>query len=132
MVKSGSDAPEGYVSYRLAREREVRAFHDGHRTRSEVCDAQPELRRVANHHGVALDDDCPICDGDKLVMVTFAFGSGLPTGGRVISKLRDVRRLRLRGKPSDCYRIEVCQNCWWNHLRESFSVDGGHAATSTG
>jgi len=122
----------GAVSYRLARERQVTAFRQGDRTESEVCDAQPELRRVAHHHGVKIDDACPICDADDLVMVTFAFGPGLPKGGRVISQLRDVRQLRNRGRPSDCYRIEVCLKCWWNHLRESFSVDGGEPASSTG
>jgi hypothetical protein len=132
VAKPSPEATEGVVSYRLARERQVNAFKEGLKSRAEVCDAQPELRRVAHHHGVALGDECPICEGQELVLVTFAFGPGLPNGGRVISQLRDVRGLRARGKPSDCYRIEVCQNCWWNHLMESFSVDGGQPATSTG
>lgn len=132
MVSSAFETTDSVVSYRLARDRQIKAFEEGTLSREEVCDAQPELRRVAHHHGVALDDECPICECQEVVLVTFAFGSGLPNGGRVISKLRDVRRLRARGKPSDCYRIEVCQSCWWNHLRESFSVDGGQPATSTG
>ncbi len=66
----------GVVSYRLARKRLVEAYHRGRRTPEEVCDAQPELRRVAHSLGVDAGEPCPICDADQLVTVAFAFGSG--------------------------------------------------------
>ncbi len=114
----------GVVSYRLARQRVVDAVTDGRQDAEQVCDAQPELRRVAHNHGTVLPDACPLCDGDDLVAVTFAFGSGLPNSGRVVSDLGEARRLRNRGKPSTWYVIEVCRQCWWNHLRESFEISG--------
>ena len=114
----------GVVSYRLARQRLVDAFTRGRRTTEEVCDAQPELRRVAHSCSTPLSEPCPICEGDDMVAVTFAFGAGLPKNGRVLATNADVRRLRRRGKPSTCYLIEVCRQCWWNHLRESFAVSG--------
>lgn len=121
---------EGVVSYRLARQRTVDAVRDGRRTITEVCDAQPELRRVAHHHATPLHEPCPICDGDDLVSLTFAFGIGLPKGGRLVADLREMARLRNRGKPSTCYAVEICRHCWWNHLRESFSVSGRDVASS--
>jgi hypothetical protein len=108
----------------LARQRLVDAFVRGRRTTEEVCDAQPELRRVAHSCSTPLSEPCPICEGDDMVAVTFAFGAGLPKHGRVLATNADVRRLRRRGKPSTCYLIEVCRQCWWNHLRESFAVSG--------
>lgn len=117
-------APAGVVSYRLARKRLVEAFTNGRRTTEEVCDAQPELRRVAHSFGVPAGEPCPICDSDDLVTVLFAFGSGLPKAGRVLADLKEIRKLRTRGKPSTCYLIEVCRQCWWNHLRESYGVSG--------
>jgi hypothetical protein len=115
---------EGVVSYRLAKQRTIDAYASGRRTTEEVCDAQPELRRVAHAFGTSLPEPCPICDGDELVAVSFAFGAGLPKAGRVLADLKEARQLRTRGKPSTCYLIEVCRQCWWNHLRESYGVPG--------
>ena len=123
---------DGIVSYKLARQRTVRAVTDGRRKQEEVCDAQPELRRVAHNHATAIDEPCPICDGDDLVAVTFAFGQGLPKGGRLVADRGELRRLRRRGKPATCYLVEVCRQCWWNHLRESFEVSGDSVASSAG
>ncbi len=119
---TGTEA--GVVSYRLARQRLVDAFACGRRTTEEVCDAQPELRRVAHSCSTPLAEPCPICEGSDLVAVTFAFGAGLPKQGRVLASNADIRKLRRRGRPSTCYLIEVCRQCWWNHLRESFAVSG--------
>jgi hypothetical protein len=112
------------VSYRLARERAIDDYAAGRRTAHEVCDAQPELRRVAHSFGAPTADPCPICDDGDLVTVSFAFGPGLPRAGRVLGTLAEVRKLQTRGKPATCYLIEVCRRCWWNHLRESREVPG--------
>lgn len=119
-----SQENEGVVSYRLSRERTVTAFREGRRTATEVCDAQPELRRVAHHHAAPLNEPCPICEADELVTVTFAFGTGLPKGGRLVADLGEMKRLRQRGRPSTCYSLEICRSCWWNHLRESYALSG--------
>ncbi|MEM7273333.1 MAG: DUF5318 family protein [Actinomycetota bacterium] len=125
-AERGAKAAEeaGVVSYRLARQRLIDAYARGHRTVEEVCDAQPELRRVAHSMGTPLAEPCPICDGGDLVTVSFAFGPGLPKSGRVIGNISEARNLRTRGKPSTCYLIEVCRQCWWNHLRESYGLSG--------
>ena len=115
-------ASPGVVSYRLARQRQVEAYTRGRKTAEEVCDAQPELRRVAHSFGVDAGEPCPICESDQLVTVAFAFGSGLPRSGRVLTGLAEVRKLQARGKPATCYLVEVCTSCWWNHLRESYGI----------
>lgn len=121
---SAPAAATGVVSYRLARKRLVDAFLQGRRTTEEICDAQPELRRVAHSCSTPIAEPCPICEGDDLVAVTFAFGPGLPRHGRVVESTAELRKLRRRGRPSTCYLIEVCRQCWWNHLRESFALSG--------
>ncbi len=107
------------VDYRLARRQLIDSVGRGEVAAGEVCDAQTELRRVAHHHGAALPETCPLCDSDELVLVSFAFGSGLPKSGRTISTPGDMARLRSRKRPSTLYRVEVCRSCWWNFLRES-------------
>lgn len=116
-------APQrGVVSYRLTRQRTVQAFRDGEQLLEDVCDANLELQRVAHHHSRPLSEPCPICGERELVAVTFAFGPGLPTSGRVVSSDADLVRLAHRGRPTTCYSIEVCRQCWWNHLSESYTV----------
>jgi len=114
----------GVVSYKLARQRVVDALLRGDRPIETACDAQPELRRVAHNCGTLLPEPCPLCEGTDMVAVTFAFGSGLPKSGRVVVDLGEARKLRNRGRPSTWYVIEVCRQCWWNHVRESFEVSG--------
>lgn len=116
------------VSYRLAKQRVVDAVERGVRAQHEVCDAQPELRRVAHHHSSPIKEDCPICGGGDLVAVTFAFGQGLPKSGRCVADRAEFDRLKKRGRPSTVYLIEVCRQCWWNHMRESFEVSGTEVA----
>lgn len=130
-VKSRPTSSSGaVVSYRLARQRTVDAYRAGHQLNSEVCDAQPELRRVAHHHGAPMDDACPICEVDELVWVRFAFGRGLPKSGRCVTDQRELRRLQRRGRPSECYLIEVCRQCWWNHVLELVTYSGTESAAS--
>jgi hypothetical protein len=121
-VARRSPARAGVVSYRLARQHLVDAFVRGRRSTDEICDAQPELRRVAHSCATPIEEPCPICEGDDLVAVTFAFGPGLPKNGRVLADSAEIRKLRRRGRPATCYLIEVCRQCWWNHLRESYAL----------
>jgi hypothetical protein len=114
----------GAVSYRLARQGVIDDFRRGRRPRHEVCDAQPELRRVADACARPLDEPCPICDEPDLVVVTFAFGPGLPLSGRCLVSSGDVARLRSRADAVTCYLVEVCRACGWNHLRASFPLAG--------
>ena len=124
-------APRGAVSYRLARQGVIDEVRRGRRPRHEVCDAQPELRRVADACARPLDEACPICEEQQLVVVTFAFGPGLPLGGRCLVTSQDVARLR-RGRASvTCYLVEVCRTCGWNHVRASFPLSGTGAGTGS-
>jgi hypothetical protein len=112
------------VSYRLARQGVIDDVRRGRRQRHEVCDAQPELRRVADACARPLDEPCPICEESDLVVVTFAFGPGLPLGGRCLLTQGDVARLRPQASAVTCYLVEVCRSCGWNHLRASFPLAG--------
>ena len=118
----------GAVSYRLARQGVIDDVRRGRRPRHEVCDAQPELRRVAASSGGSLEEPCPICDEADLVVVTFAFGPGLPLGGRCLLTQGDVARLRPQAASVTCYLVEVCRSCGWNHLRASFPLAGAAAS----
>jgi len=123
----------GTVEYGLRRSTVVSAFRQGTVTAEEVCDAHPELLRMARYAGKPAGEACPICDGNELVHVTFAFGSRLPAGGRCVATQHDLSLLGSREGEVTCYVVEVCHSCSWNHLARRFSLGGqgiGHPARS--
>lgn len=106
----------GRVEYRLARNAVVAEYRRGRLSRTDVCDAHPELLRASRHVGTATGRDCPICEEAELAEVTFVFGSRLPPGGRCVSTPAELARYWRRKDPVVCYVVEVCPTCAWNHL----------------
>ncbi|HLG91424.1 MAG TPA: DUF5318 family protein [Acidimicrobiales bacterium] len=116
--------PPGGIDYRLARNAVVRAFNRGRLSRADICDAHPELLRVAQNFGQPSAEACPICSGSSLVNVSYAFGPRLPPGGRCVESSEQLANLAARAARLACYVVEVCPDCSWNHLRQMFVVGG--------
>ena len=106
----------------MIRESIVKQYRRGRLGRLDVCDAQPELIRVARNLGRETDTDCPICEQERLVHVTFAFGPGLPPSGLAVADLRELSRAARRNADVACYVVEVCTGCSWNHLLSVFAT----------
>lgn len=122
MSGSGNRVHKGHIDYRLARNLVIDEVRSGRLSRLEVCDAQSELLRVANNYGDPTKEDCPICKQDKVVLVSFVFGSGLSAKGRSVTSPFELSRFSLKRGEFTCYVIEVCRFCSWNHLVRSFGV----------
>ncbi|MBS1848434.1 MAG: DUF5318 family protein [Actinobacteria bacterium] len=114
----------GEIDYRLARRSLIEQYRGGRLARHEVCDAHSELRRNATALGFATDRPCPICDTESLVLVTYVFGTRLPPSGRCLSTKGELAAIARRRGDFTGYVVEVCTDCWWNHLIRSFPV--GH------
>jgi hypothetical protein len=124
LVRPGADIQLGQIEYRLAREGVVREFRRGRLSRLDVCDAQPELLRIARHHGSETPADCPICSQVRIVHVQFAFGPRLPASGRAITGPTELAKLAAARTQVVCYTVEVCPSCGWNHLVRMFALGG--------
>lgn len=111
----------GQVEYRLARDSMVREHRRGRLSRLDVCDAQPELLRVARNLGTPTEEDCPICGEEKLLHVSFAFGPRLPASGRALASERELRAMARGRDDVAFYIVEVCTGCSWNHLVRMFN-----------
>jgi hypothetical protein len=118
----------GQIDYRLIRKHTVDEFKRGRLSRTDVCDAQPELLRAARNCGRASQQVCPICEEEQLVLVSFVFGPRLPAHGRCITTAKELDRLGRQVTELACYVVEVCSACAWNHLLRSFSLGGRRAA----
>jgi hypothetical protein len=107
----------GIVDHRLARRMLVNQVRLGRLSRSEVCDAHPELIRAATNVGTETSADCPICEESKLRIVTYVFGNRLPAHGRCVSTAADLRKLGAQsGGNMTAYVVEACTVCRWHHL----------------
>jgi ssDNA-binding Zn-finger/Zn-ribbon topoisomerase 1 len=120
----GNGRSGAVVDYRLTRQSVVSQYRKGRLSRLDVCDAHPELRRAALMASAPTAEECPICEECQVVLVTYAFGSRLPAGGRCITSAREMAKLSRRRDPVACYVVEVCPECAWNHLVRVFQVGG--------
>jgi len=122
---NGQQAAGGVIDYRLARMSVVSEYRKGRLARHEVCDAHPELKRAAQSASEATDMECPICEEDHIVLVTYAFGARLPASGRCITTRGELAKLA-KGRPQlAAYVVEVCPSCSWNHLARTFLLGAG-------
>lgn len=117
--------PGATVDYRLARLGVVSEFKKGRLARHEVCDAHPELKRAAAQASEPTSMECPICEEDQVVLVTYAFGARLPASGRCITTKGELKKLAKGRSQLACYVVEVCPSCSWNHLAQSFQLGTG-------
>ncbi len=120
----GGPPRPGRIEYRLMRDAVLKQYRRGRLGRGDVCDAQPELLRVACNLGRETETVCPICEQEPLVHVTFAFGPRLPASGLALASLRDLSKSTRRDTDVACYVVEVCRGCSWNHLLTMFPLGG--------
>ena len=112
---------QGRIDYRLQRRALLREVAEGVRDRGDVCDAHPDLVRAGRHIGRPVSDPCPVCERPALSHVTYVFeGKGRRTiGGRAVASDSLTRQVERYGDLT-AYTVEVCTECHWHHLLESF------------
>jgi hypothetical protein len=110
----------GDVSYLLERNRILGQYGQGEIARTDICDAHPELIRAAHHYSELADGPCPVCDKETLRLVSYVFGPRLPSYGRCVNSAGDLKRIRRRKGTFTCYTVEVCSQCFWNHLQRAY------------
>lgn len=115
----------GEIDHRLTRRALINNFRRGEISRDTLCDAHPELLRVARNFGRPTRVKCPICVNDQLVTVSYVFGPRLPSHGRFIATRAEVEEFDFRQERFTTYLIEVCRSCSWHHLLKT-RVLGGH------
>ena len=123
-IRGAGGALGGAVDYRLLRQSVIADYRKKRLARHEVCDAHPELVRAAREVGEPTSLDCPICEAEKVVLVTYVFGPGLPSFGRCITAKGEMAKLDRRRESLAAYVVEVCPACSWNHLARVLPVGG--------
>lgn len=113
----------GEVNHRMQRHAALRALETGETTRDAACDAHRELVRAGTHIGADAEEPCPVCRGDGLRHVRYVFtgraAKGRGEGGRAIPASTWDTAIRKLGD-AKVYLVEVCIDCRWHHLLESW------------
>jgi Family of unknown function (DUF5318) len=112
----------GGVDYRLQRQRLLSEVLAGRVGRADVCDAHPELLRVARNMVAPTAETCPVCEDAATARVSSVFGPRLPAGGKLCTTPAEVSRYRRRAGSFHCYEVEVCPACGWNHLLRRYPL----------
>lgn len=116
------------VDYTLRKRSVLRDFRKGRLSLYDVCDAHPEMRRIAANVGEHTLISCPVCHREKLRLLNFVYGDELDhDNGRVFPTKAIFNGLREKYHVFTCYVVEVCIECNWNHLVRSvrFENTGG-------
>lgn len=116
------------VDYTLRKRSVLRDFRRGRLSVYDVCDAHPEIRRIATNVGERTRSMCPVCRRERLRLLNFVYGNELDRdNGRVFPTAVIFNGLREKYPSFTCYVVEVCVGCCWNHLVRSirFENTGG-------
>jgi hypothetical protein len=125
---SAVETIRSFIDYSLARRAILTALFGGRATATDVCDAHPYLLRAAKFHGEPTTEQCPVCRKEPLTHVTYTYGDALGQYSGRIKATRELAQMEHEVSEFTVYVVEVCQNCAWNHLRESYVLGhGGHA-----
>jgi len=115
------------IDYALTRRSVLVELFRGSSHFSNACDADPYLRSAAKFHGEPTTRKCPVCRRKDLVELRYTFGDELVQySGRIKSREEIDEMAHLHGE-FRVYTVEVCLDCGWNHLVNSFLLGDGVA-----
>ena len=111
-----------YVDYTLDKRATLLALFRG---KADACDADPYLLKAAKFHGTKVVRNCPVCKKDSLVELQYTFGDQLGQFSGRIKSTDELREMENEFGEFRVYVVEVCRECYWNHLAASFTLGDG-------
>lgn len=110
----------GVVDYTLAKRALLRDARRGLLSRTDLCDAHPELMRAARNVGEDSRRSCPVCDEPNMRLVAYVYADDLRANNGRVWSIRQALAKAAQSRNGACYVVEVCTGCAWNHLHEAF------------
>ncbi len=125
---AGVDSRRRVVDYGLQRRSVLAGLRAGRASVSDVCDATPYLIQAARYHGEVTETPCPVCCREPVWHVHYIYGDALKASAGQARRAAELARIAASYAPLSVYVVEVCRTCGWNHLWQSYVLDGGSAA----
>ncbi|MGH3518276.1 MAG: DUF5318 family protein [Haloechinothrix sp.] len=124
--------PRQIVDYALQRRALLADFRSGRVRTTDVCDADPYLRRAAKFHGEHTEHACPVCRKVQVTLVAWVYGDELKHASGSARKPDELERMANLFSEFTVYVVEVCHSCGWNHLAMSYVLGTGEAGARAG
>jgi len=117
------------VDYSLQRRRTLLELQGALRTMvsHEALDADPMLIRAALHHGMLTEQRCPVGGCTRLIRLNYTFGDQLGQYSGRIKSAEELEAMENEYGEFSVYVVEVCSECGWNHIVESYVLGDGRA-----
>lgn len=127
MVSQSYRTQREWVSHALQRRHTLEAMRHPQALLSglDPCDADPLLVRSALHHGALAGRDCPVCASDRLAVLHYVFGDQLGQFSGRIKSTDELAEMESEFGEFKVRVVEVCPDCGWNHLIETFLLGDG-------
>jgi hypothetical protein len=115
------------VDYTLQRRRTLEDLRGALRTLDsrDSLDADPMLIRSALHHGDLTQRRCPVFDCGRLIDLYYTFGDQLGQYSGRIKSIPELEDMESEYGEFTVYTVEVCVECGWNHIVESYVLGDG-------
>ena len=81
--------------------------------------------RAAKFHGVRTTRPCPVCKHVSMVELMYTFGDQLGQYSGRIKNQKELVEMQSEYGEFRVYVVEICTDCHWNHLVESFLLGDG-------
>lgn len=114
------------VSHEWLRRATVREYRAGKIRREDICDADFLLKAAGRHHGTDSPRPCPVCES-SMRDVLWVYGDNLGRRSGSARTSDEIARLIDEVGPFSVHRVEVCDNCGWNHLLSTATAVGQDA-----
>lgn len=113
------------IDYALTRRSVLVELFRGSSHYSDACDADPYLRLAAKFHGEATTRKCPVCRRRELIELRYTFGDELGQYSGRIKSREEIEEMASQFGEFRVYTVEICLDCGWNHLVNSFLLGDG-------
>ncbi len=115
------------VDYSLQRRRTLEDLSGAIRTLEsrDALDADPMLIRAALNHGDLTERRCPVFNCGRLIELHYVFGDQLGQYSGRIKTIPELEEMESEYGEFHVYTVEVCTQCGWNHVVESFTLGDG-------
>jgi len=91
----------------------------------DALEADPMLIRAALHHGTLTNRRCPANGCPRLLTLNYTFGDQLGQYSGRIKSEAELEEMENEYGEFVVYVVEVCPDCGWNHLIESYTLGDG-------
>ena len=117
--------PRRVVDHALARRQAILEIRRTGGFAFDGSDTDPYLLRAAAHYGVATDRDCPICQKQQLVDLTYVYSRELGYASGRARRPSELAGLAMNHGFLRVFTLEVCQGCGWNHVITTYMLGDG-------